>query len=209
MNSSQLSTIHIIVVTLFLLIYLVKTILIFTNQNALQKFVKATRVLEMVVSTLFLITGIWLFVILKAIKVLHIIKLVLIFISIPLAITGYKRMNKALALISFLFIIAAYGLAEAAKNKPFIPIKVIVEGNADESQLGVKTFAANCSMCHGMDGKKMYRDAADLSLSYADPVRIDTLIRNGSKGKMPAFNTTLSNEEINAAASYIQNLRGK
>ncbi len=209
MNSTTLTTIHIIVVNLFLLIYLVKTILIFVNQNALQKFTKTTRVLEMIVSTLFLVTGVWLFVILKAIKTLQIIKLILIFVSIPLAVVGFKKMNKALALISFLMIVGAYGLAEVAKNKPFMPVNVVAQGNADESQLGVKTFVANCSMCHGIDGKKMYREAADLSTSALNPTLIPQLIKEGNKGKMPAFSGTLSDEEINAVSIYIQSLRGK
>ena len=206
MNSTLLTTTHIIVVNLFLLIYLIKTILLFANQNALQKFTKATRVPEMIVSTLFLVTGVWLFVILGAIKTLQIVKLILIFVSIPLAVIGFKKMNKALALISFLLIVGAYGLAEVAKNKPFIPANVVTTG--DEFP-GFKTFVANCSMCHGTDGKKMYRDAADLSASTLNPTLVSQMIKEGSKGKMPAFNGTLSDEEINAVTIYLQTLRGK
>jgi mono/diheme cytochrome c family protein len=206
MNSTLLSTTHVIVVNIFLLIYLIKTILIFANQQAFQKFVKATKVPEMIVSALFLVTGVWLFAILGAIKTLHIVKLVLVFVSIPLAVIGFKKMNKALALISFLFIVGAYGLAESAKNKPFIPSDVFTTG---DERPGYKTFAANCAMCHGVDGKKMYRNAPDLSTSSLNPTLIPQMIKEGSKGKMPGFNGTLTDDEINAVAIYVQTLRGK
>ncbi len=206
MNSTLLATIHLIVVNLFLLIYFIKTILLFANQQALQKFTKTMRVPEMIVSALFLVTGVWLFVMLGAIKMLHIIKLVLIFISIPVAVIGFKKMNKALALISFLLIVGAYGLAEMAKSKPFIPADVVSTG--DEFP-GFKIFAANCTMCHGTDGKKMYRGATDLSASALNPSLIPVMIREGSKGKMPAFSNTLTDEEINAVTVYVQTLRGK
>ena len=101
MNSNALVLTHIIVVNIFLLIYLIKTILIFTNQNALLKFSKAVKVPEMIISVLFLVTGVWLFAILGAIKLLQIIKLALILIAIPVAIVGYKKMNKVMALLSF------------------------------------------------------------------------------------------------------------
>ncbi len=210
MNSNLLLTIHLIVVNIFLLVYLIKTILLFANVTALDKFSKVVRIPEMIVSTLFLVTGIWLFAILGAIKTFHIIKLACIIISVPLAITGFKRHNKALALISFLLIVGAYGLAEMSKNKPFIPNNVVMNAAADEaSQLGIKTFAANCAMCHGFDGKKMYRHANDLSTSTLNPSLITAMIREGSKGKMPGFKTTLTDKETNALADYILTLRGK
>src|ERR1041384_321528 len=132
MNSSTLVQIHLIAVTLFLLIYLIKTILIFANQSGLMKFSKVVRVPEMIISTLFLVTGVWLFVILGAIKFLQIIKLVFVLAAIPMAVVGFKKMNKALALISFLLIVGAYGLADMSKDKPYIKKTVIVQGNASD-----------------------------------------------------------------------------
>jgi mono/diheme cytochrome c family protein len=208
MNSTLLAQIHLVAVQLFVIIYLVKIVLLFANKEALLKFTRATRLLEMIVSVVFLGTGIWLFIILGAIKTLQIIKLVMVFASIPIAIVGFKKMNKALALLSFVLIIGAYGLAEAGKSKPYIPNKVIVEGNADErTKLGATTYIANCAMCHGTDGKKRYRDAMDLSISGANNIRIDSLVRRGSKGKMPAFERCLSDEQISAMEDYVITLR--
>jgi len=211
MNSQLLTTVHIISVNVFVLIYLVKTIFIFINQNALQKFTKATKVVEMLVSALFLITGVWLFFILGAIKVFQIIKLICVFAAIPVAVIGFKKMKKGLALLSLILILAAYGLSDMAKSKPYIPNNAEVTGDADAvHQLGVKTFAANCAMCHGLDGKKQYRGAPDLSISLSDNDKILHLVKEGIKGEMgvmPAFGGTLSDDEINAVAAYVVTLR--
>jgi cytochrome c oxidase cbb3-type subunit 3 len=123
---------------------------------------------------------------------------------------GFKKRNKGVALISFLLIIGAYGFAEMSKGKPYIPNKVVVNANTAESaQLGVKSFAANCAMCHGLDGRKKYRNAADLTTSTMNPALLAPLINEGSKGKMPAFSGTLSDEEVNALTVYLLSLRGK
>jgi cytochrome c6 len=117
-------------------------------------------------------------------------------------------MNKILALLAFLMVVGAYGLAEAGKKKPYIPNKVIVQGNADaQTILGTTTYIANCAMCHGQDGKKMYREAKDLSTSALNDETIQLIIKDGSKGKMPAFSGILSDEEISATAAYIMTLR--
>jgi cytochrome c553 len=190
------------------LLYLIKTVLLYANKDALLKFSRATRLLEMVISTLFLASGVWLFVMLGAIKMLQIVKLICVFASIPLAVIGFKKMNKALALLSFVLLVGAYGLAEMAKDKPYISNNVVIEGNAGEAaKLNARTFIANCAMCHGQDGRKMYRDAINLTLSAASDGRVDSLIRWGSKGKMPAFSGTLSEEEIKAAEAYVMTLR--
>ncbi len=208
MSSTLLVSIHLVSVQLFLLLYIIKTILLFSNKGMLTKFTGATKWLEMIVSTLFLITGIWLLFILGAIKMLLIVKFVLVFISIPVSVIAFKRHNKLLAVLSLLLIVGAYGLSEAAKNKPFMPTKVEVNGNADEvAKTGIKTYIANCAMCHGKDGMKMYRDAKDLSISGLDQAKIEMMVREGSKGKMPAFEGTLSEVEIIAVSAYLQTIR--
>ena len=52
---------HLLTVVLFLLIYLIKTFLLLTNKNEkLASFTKAVKVPEMIISALFLGTGIYL-----------------------------------------------------------------------------------------------------------------------------------------------------
>ncbi|HRH64839.1 MAG TPA: cytochrome c [Bacteroidia bacterium] len=208
MDSSLLAKIHMVSVMIFLLIYVVKTVLLFSNKAKLDSFARMIKVPEMIISTLFLVTGSWLFILLGGIKVFHLIKLAFVVISIPLAIVAFKRYNKGLALLSLLLIIGSYGLGEMSKNKPFIPAKVLVS-NGDGSQLvtGTRVFAANCAFCHGTDGKKAYRAATDLTLSTKDAGSIQQMIREGSKGKMPAYLNYLTPEEIAAVGVYVQTLR--
>lgn len=93
---------HYLFVVLFTLIYLVKTILLLSDKDELlEKFKKKTRIAEMIVSFGFLATGIYLMTQLPVITVYMIIKLGLVFLSIPLAVIGFKKKNKVLASLSF------------------------------------------------------------------------------------------------------------
>ncbi len=208
MDSNLLARIHGISVMLFLLTYLIKTILLFTSKSMLENYSKKTKVLEMIVSFTFLATGIWLFVIIGGIKVLQIVKLAFVFISIPLAVIGFKKQNKGLALVSLFLIIGAYGLSEASKNKAFLPANVIVSGSATEnSKLGAQVYFQNCVFCHGTDGKKMYRGAKDLTTTLFGYDDIQQMVREGSKGKMPAYNTVISDANIAAVSTYVASLK--
>ena len=60
MDSNLLARIHGISVMLFLLTYVIKTILLFTSKDMLANYSKKTKVPEMIISTLFLMTGIYL-----------------------------------------------------------------------------------------------------------------------------------------------------
>ncbi|MFZ7113751.1 MAG: c-type cytochrome [Bacteroidota bacterium] len=208
MDSNLLARIHGISVMLFLLTYVIKTILLFTSKDMLAKYSKGTKVPEMIISTLFLVTGIWLFVIVGGIKTLYIIKLVFVFLSIPIAVAAFKKQNKGLALLSLILIVGAYGMAEAGKNKPFIPAKVALKGTAtEENSAGAKLYFENCAFCHGADGKKLYRGAKDLTISpfaYDDIVQ---MVREGSKGKMPGYTVTLTDDEIAAVSKFVANLK--
>src|ERR1700749_4533260 len=104
---------HFAVVTIFFLIYLIKTFLLLANKNeALQSFTKKAKVLEMIVSFLFLATGIYLMFNMAVIPAMLIIKITIVFLSIPLAVVGFKKQNKGLATLAFVLILAAFGLGE-------------------------------------------------------------------------------------------------
>ena len=104
---------HVLFVSLFLLIYLIKTILLLSDKDELlEKFKKKTRIAEMVISFGFLVTGIILLILIpSALNTFMIIKLVLVFASIPLAVIGFKKKNKILATLSFFFIVVSFSLA--------------------------------------------------------------------------------------------------
>src|SRR5689334_19063760 len=191
MSSEFVLRTHIASVTAFLFFYLVKTFLLLWGKHAkLDTFTKKTRIIEMAFSALFLTTGIWLIAMTGGIKTQQIVKLALVFASIPLAVVGFKRKIKVLAFCSLLMLISAYVLAEVARSKPY-PIK---HAPASERETGKYLFENNCRYCHGIDGKKTYRDAADLSLSIKDADKVTSIIRNGSNNKMPHYDGLLSEE---------------
>lgn len=204
MSADLILKIHIVSVTIFLAFYLLKTFFLLSGKDAtLDVFSKKTRIAEMIFSILFLITGISLLIITGGIKTWQIIKLVLVFASVPLAVVGFKKKIKVLASCSLLMLISAYMLAKAARSKPY-PVK---HAPAGQEAGGKYLFEHNCTYCHGIDGKKTYREAADLSLSVKDADKVAAIIQNGSNNKMPAYGGLLSEKEIHALADYIITLR--
>ena len=194
---------HLLTVILFLLIYLIKTFLLLTNKNdGLAKFTKAIKVPEMIISTLFLVTGIYLLTQIPEIKSLLIIKIVAVFISIPLAVIGFKKKNKVLAVLSLLLIIAAYGMAEMSKKQKSKSMENISSSNVNGQEL----FNASCISCHGADGKLGLMDAPDLTASTMDLNSRISLIKNG-KGAMTPFGSILTDVQIKAVAEYSQTLK--
>lgn len=214
---------HTLVVSLFLFLYLVKTALLLAGKNdMLDKFSKKTRIAEMVVSTLFLLTGIYLATQAPSISAGNWfwIKLIAVFASIPLAIVGFKRKNKVLALLSFVLLLYAYGVSEtksmtmnkadyfsalAAEDAPAY-VSADFDPNADNYDVlvhGKAVFINYCVRCHGEDGKLGKAGAKDLTLSMLDKGAMITRITAG-KGGMPAFGKVLSPEEIMANVAYIK-----
>ncbi len=193
---------HRLVVILFVLIYLVKTILLLSDKDELlEKFKKKTKVLEMIVSFLFLATGIFLLIKSANINSYHIIKIVLILASIPLAVIGFKKKNKVLASGSFFLLVVAYMLAYKAKEAK--------AGDAIVAVNGKEIFEQKCVLCHGNDGKLGASGAKDLTLTQVNHAGILTLLSEG-KNAMPSFKATLSVEQMEAVTNYIEtDLKGK
>jgi len=200
---------HLISVNLFLLIYIVKTILLLANNdNGLAKFTKATRILEMIISTLFLITGIYMLTQIPEIKSLLVIKIIAVLASIPLAVVGFKKKNKALAVISLVLIFGAYGLAEMSKKqKSAEAITPVADPAVATSMQGQEIYSANCAKCHGDDGKLGLTGATDLSASTLDVNAKVEIVKNGKDGTMPGFAGTLSDEQIGAVVGYVETLK--
>jgi len=194
---------HQIVVTLFLLIYFIKTILLLSNSNErLAKFSKTFRVPEMIISVLFLLTGGYMLFQIPEINKFMIIKLVAVFVSIPLAIVGFKKSSKLLASLALLLIVAAYGLAEMSKKKG----STSSTENTMPSVSGKEIYSAYCVRCHGEDGKMGAMGAADLSVSKLNEDITSQIIKAG-KGAMPGFDGQISDEQAAAVSEYIETLR--
>lgn len=200
---------HLISVNLFLLIYLIKTILLVANkEEALLKFTKGVKVPEMIISVLFLISGVYMLTQIPAVNTLLIIKIVMVFASIPLAVIGFKKKKKALAIASFILIVAAYGLAEMSKKQGATANSATVPANENGPQVvdGKTVFESRCVSCHGADGQLGLMGAPNLATSELDATGRIEIITNG-KGAMQPFGGILTEEEIQAVATYVEKLK--
>jgi mono/diheme cytochrome c family protein len=194
---------HLISVNIFLLIYIVKTVLLLTDKKQkLAQFTKAIKVPEMMVSTLFLVTGIYMLMQIPEIKTLLVIKIIVVFASIPIAIIGFKKGNKVLAVLSLLFIISAYGMAEMSKKQK----TATVESTSSTSVNGQQIYTAHCARCHGDDGKLGMSGASDLSVCELNLQEKIDIIKTGKGGIMPSY-ITLGDEQIKVVAIYIESLK--
>ncbi len=193
---------HTLFVVLFTFIYLIKTILLLSDkEELLEKFRKKTKVAEMIVSFGFLATGIFLITQAPEINKFMAIKLALVFLSIPLAVIGFKKKNKILATLSFFFIVVSFSLAY--KSKAAKAGEKIVAVN------GKQIFEEKCTLCHGDNGKLGMSGAKDLSVTQLPHAGIVEIVTNG-KNAMASYKDALTAEQIEAVASYIESdLKGK
>lgn len=224
MIESFLLPTHKIAVILFLVTYVVKTVLLLINKpNALAAYTKGTKVTEIVISVLFLVTGLWLLSNAGTVSTLQIIKFTLVVLSIPIAIIGFKKGNKAMAITAVLLIIGAYGLAEANKaQKRRAAGSATVEADgkvetdtASPNYSGVKhgeyiyknISGVPCTSCHGTKGDAQINGASNLAVTALDKQGIIDVIKNGRNGnKMPAYGS-LKPAEYEALADFVLSLK--
>ena len=192
---------HTLVVSLFLLIYLIKTaLLVFGKTEMLQNFTKKFRIPEMVISVLFFATGIYLAINTGNSGAWLWVKLAAVLISIPLAVIGFKRMNKNLALLSLILLIYAYGISDT--KSPFFK----KENKTVASANGKEIYEAQCTSCHGADGKSGMSGAKDLSASQLKSDEKINIITNG-KNAMKGYKEVLTAEQISAVTEFTETLK--
>lgn len=199
---------HYLIVILFLLIYVIKTILLLSNKNdLLEKFTKKVKVPEMIISFLFLATGIYLLTQLSfgsKYDYMLWIKILLVLASIPLAVVGFKKKNKILAAASLLMIVASFGLAEVYHKK-----KGITETSTTDANMmdGKTLYMANCKLCHGEDGKLGANGASDLSTTTLEVASIQDAILKGKNMMSPV---PVTEDQARAIAAYVTtDIKGK
>jgi uncharacterized membrane protein SirB2 len=192
---------HTLVVSLFLLIYLIKTgLLVIGKTDQLLSFSKKIKIPEMIVSVLFFATGIYLAVNTGNSGTWLWVKLAAVLISIPLAVIGFKKLNKNLAILSLILLIYSYGISET--KSPFFKKENTVVASVD----GKEIFEAKCISCHGIDGKLGMSGAKDLSLSQLKPEEKINIINNG-KNSMKGYKAVLTSEQITAVAAYVESFK--
>jgi cytochrome c5 len=203
---SQILLAHRIIVSLFLLHYVIKLVLLLLDkEEALTSYTKATRIAEMIISTAFLVSGGWLMLSGAVFGNFTIVKLIFVFASIPIAVIGFKRKKKLLAVLSVVLLLLAYGLAEMNK-------KAKAGGKIDTSaaagnpvEIGKIVYQTSCTKCHGEDGKLAASGAKDLSVTQLTIADQKSLIKSG-KNAMPAY-TNLTEEQLDGVVQYITSLK--
>src|SRR4051812_2143007 len=104
---------HLTVIVIFLLSFSFKTFLLFSGKLPLLDKVRAkTKILEMVLGTLILLTGIYLLVITKNSQTYMIVKIILVLAAIPLGIIGLKKNSKPMTLISLVVFLYVFAIAQ-------------------------------------------------------------------------------------------------
>jgi mono/diheme cytochrome c family protein len=170
-----------------------------------------------VISALFLITGFWMFFQLPEWNTLLLVKIGLVLLSIPVAIVGFRRANKALAALSFLLIVGAYGLAEVSRARSASKAELVgvatdpatsdYNAVAHGKALYEKGLSqAACVSCHGVDGKLGLVGAKSLQVSTKTDEELKALILNG-KNAMPPYKKVFGEAEILALIAYAKTLR--
>ena len=99
----------------FALTYIIKAILLLTNNPSLADYRRKTMMPEMLIATLFILTGVYMLIQnggewLKVNGWFH-IKLTLVLLAIPMGFIGYKRNNKAMAIGSSVIFAYVFWLA--------------------------------------------------------------------------------------------------
>lgn len=213
---------HVLVVTLFLLFLLFKTILLLANKNELLAKVRKFKMVEPILGVLMLATGGYLLSLYGPAAPTYLwVKLVLVLIIIPIGIVAFKKENKAMAIIALLLTFYIYGASEAgsltfskkenrtvSENSPAEnATEVNIEGETAELlKEGKEIYLAECKKCHGVDGKKGLFKAPDLTQSKLNLSERVAWIKKG-KAVMPAYEEELSETEIEAVALYLDELK--
>lgn len=210
MEYQKILLLHRIVVSLFLLHYLWKGFLLLSDKKeTLAGYTAKTRIAEMILAVLFLATGIYFIFEGPALSVLMWVKIGLVFASIPLAIIGFKRSKKPLAVVAILFLIAAYGIAEMNKAQYKKADKAPVDTSkaASPVEVGKEVYTAKCTACHGDKGDAGLAGAKNLRISTLTGDQQKDIIKNGKSGTgMSAF-PDLTDEQLTGLVAYIKTLK--
>ena len=211
---------HTLVVTLYLVFLLIKTIMLLAGKKTqLSIFRAKTKVVEMILATLFLLTGIYLaFQSAGVMSAWFFVKLVLIVAILVLGVLAFKKESKIMALLTFVIFLYAYGISETksldfqtdlqtlygSKNVGNQKWNPEAEGY-DLSAHGKYVFQRNCTGCHGPQGKAEKSGSKNLQKSKLSKSEQMKVIKKGKK-TMPAYGDVLSEQQIKAVTEYVHKL---
>lgn len=207
---------HVTIVSIFVFLYFIKVYLLLTDKpNALGELRRRTKIADMILGSLIILSGLYLLIKIPVIETFLIIKIVLVLVSIPIGIAAMKRASKLLAVAVLLIYVYVFAVARTnsltLKKEAFVTpasISTTIPGDKDLIDEGSLIFAAKCVQCHGTDGKLMLNGSKDLSASRLTKTETIGIIKSG-KGVMPGFADEFNNQQLNALADYAARLRKK
>jgi len=200
-----LKHLHLLLITLFIISILIKTVLLFVDDEKFIIYRKKTKFLEMIITMLFLVSGIIMFTMRSGgFHFTFHIKLIIIIFAIPLAIIGFRKKNKFLVFVATSLFIMTYGIAELSTKRMK---EVHVELPVTDVNYGKVLYERNCLTCHGDKGASQLNGATDLSSEDLSLFAISKTIRNGSVSKKMVGFKTLSEIEVNAISKHVLTLK--
>ncbi len=217
---------HVLVVTLFVLFLLFKSILLFANKIPLLTKVRKFKMIDPILGVLMLATGGYLLSLYGADAPTYLwVKLIIVLIIIPIGIVAFKKENKIMALIALLLTFYIYGVSEVGSltfSKESSLTEEVSDPQPEESgsvasdimaqnmesvlATGKEIYLAECKKCHGKDGKKGLFKSPDLTESKLNLAERIAWIKKG-KGVMPAYENELSESDIESVAAYLDELK--
>lgn len=215
---------HVILVSLFILFFLYKTLLLVLGKKSLLYQIRQkTKTLEIGVGVLILATGAYLMNTLSVVPIHLIVKIILVVIAIPLGIIGLRRENKIITWIALLLFIYIYSIAvtkrldfkQTQANRIAFSIEelgmntaenILDANNSATIQQGKVIYKVLCVECHGDEGKISLPEAANLSESKLSLDEKVEIIMHG-KGIMRGYDSELSEQEITLVAAYTETLK--
>lgn len=199
---------HRVLVTAFLLHYVWKTFLLLSNKkDTLAAYTAKTRIAEMLVALLFMLSGFYMIYAGPSLSMTMWIKIAMVFASIPIAIIGFRRNIKPMAIVAVLLLIGAYGLAEMNKAKYKKEDKAPVDTTnvaGDPVAVGKEVYTAKCVACHGDAGDAQLGGAKNLKVTTLTDDQQKDIILHGKSG-MSAF--PLSDDQLNGVIAYLKTLK--
>ena len=115
---------------------------------------------------------------------------------------GWRRTRLVLITSSILFIVGSCG---GTKTREQYPVRATDNGPVDFA-LVKKLYDVKCALCHGYDGAQQFAGAKDLTQSVLPKNEVVLRIAEG-KGSMPPHRDVLSEDQMDALADFVMNLR--
>lgn len=199
---------HVAICAAYLVFYLVKYVLLLTNNKATLDLIRNKKWIEPVFGTLILASGGYLLATSPVVQPYQYLKLGLVLASIGLGVVAMKRGNKALATVTLVLLVYVYGMAETRNFYP-APVSyasLVPSESLPAQQVAATIYAQECVRCHGTDGALGRFKAMNIKGTALSKQAIMDVITNG-RNSMKAYGKRLSPEQIDALADYVQTLK--